>query len=370
MPDYTALFRPLAEHSQTIYFAYRPDTRRVTYVSPAYKRVLGSPPERVDEDLPRWLTALHPDDLEYLREQVLLLLRGQPLVADVELRLRHPDGRRQWLCLTAGRSHDEQGELLLTGSVHDITHVKEYMANADKFNAKKNATLEILSHDLSGPLLVLQQLAEHVAEQSRSYENPALKELLRLMRVTCQESVDLIRDFVNQEFLESANVDLKLTRLNVVALLRDLLDSYQSAQHLLAKRIGFRSSSEAVYAYIDDNKFQQVINNLLSNALKFTPDGGTIEVSVEEQLGRVLITVQDSGIGIPAKLQPLLFEKFTKARRPGLRGERTIGLGMSVIKTLVTLHEGSIRFESEEGRGSTFVIELPTVPDDVPSQSQ
>jgi two-component system, OmpR family, sensor histidine kinase VicK len=367
LPDYAALFRPLVEHSQNVYFTYHVDSRRLTYVSPAYERVLGAPAGQASQDLPRWLASIHPDDRDLLREQIGLLLRGQPLVQDVELRLRHPDGRRQWLCLTAGRSHDAQGQLLLTGSVHDITPTKEYMRNADNFNAKKNATLEILSHDLSGPLLIVQQLAEHVAQQSESYENPALNELVRLMRTTCQESVDLIRDFVNQEFLESANVELNLQRIDLVAKLRVVLTQYQHAQRLLHKRIGFATNAESVYVYIDDNKFQQVVNNLISNALKFTPDDGHIDVRLERHAGRVRLIVQDNGIGIPAKLQPMLFEKFTKARRSGLRGERTIGLGMSVIKTLVTLHEGHVWFESEEGKGSTFYVELPLVPEEAPS---
>jgi two-component system sensor histidine kinase VicK len=371
MSDFDVLFRPLVEHSHTVYFAYHVRSRRVQYVSPAYERLLGRPAAHVNEDLRRWLAAVHPDDRELLSEQLSRLTQGTaPLVQDLELRLRHRDGRRQWLCLTAGRSADAGGELLLTGSVHDITRTKEYMANADKFNAKKNATLEILSHDLSGPLIVVQQLAENVAEQAKEYRNPALEELLRLMRVTCQESVDLIRDFINQEFLESANVELNLQRVELVAKLRLVLSSYQSAQHLLDKRIGFSANVERVYVYVDDNKFQQVINNLISNALKFTPDGGRIEVRVQQQAMRVVVSVQDTGVGIPAQLQPMLFDKFTKARRRGLRGERSVGLGMSVIQTLVQLHEGRIWFESEEGRGSTFYIELPRLPDDEPTPAE
>ncbi|WP_165903814.1 PAS domain-containing sensor histidine kinase [Hymenobacter gummosus] len=361
MPDLAALFRPLIEHSHTVYFSYAVELRRLTYVSPAYEQLLGDAPVHAARDLRRWLARIHPDDRDLLREQVALVLQErQPLAQDVELRLRRPDGRRQWLCLTVGRSHDEQDGPLLTGSVRDITPIKEYMRNA-----KKNATLEILSHDLSGPLLIVQQLAEHVAEQSESYGNATLNELVRLMRTTCQESVTLIRDFVNQEFLESSNVELNLQRVDLAAKLRVVLNQYQHAQRLLHKRIGFETNAEPVYVYIDDNKFQQVINNLISNALKFTPDGGSIDVRLEKGADRVRLLVQDTGIGIPAKLQPLLFEKFTKARRTGLRGERPIGLGMSVIQTLVTLHEGRIWFESEEGRGSTFYIELPLLPEDV-----
>ncbi|MCC3160602.1 PAS domain-containing protein [Hymenobacter sp. 15J16-1T3B] len=368
-PDYAALFGPLADHTRTVFFAYHVGTRRVRYLSPAYEQLLGAAVDRIDQDLPRWLARLHPDDLEYLREQLLPVLRGEvAAVEDLELRLRHADGRRQWLALTATRSTDAPGDTLLVGTLRDITSPKEYMRNADKFNAKKNATLEILSHDLAGPLVVLQQLTAHVAAQTQDYDNPALRELLRLMEATCTDSVNLIHDFVDQEFLESANVELKLERLDLVSRLRSFLTNYQNVQHLLHKRIGFTTEAEVAYVHIDDNKFQQIINNLLSNALKFTPDGGRIDVHVALPPGRVQVQVRDTGVGIPARLQPLLFDKFTKARRPGLRGERTTGLGMSVIHTLVTLHEGRIWFESEEGAGTTFYIELPAAAEAAPGQ--
>lgn len=102
----------------------------------------------------------------------------------------------------------------------------------------------------------------------------------------------------------------------------------------------------------------QVITNLLSNALKFTPDSGNIRISVEDKNDNILIKVQDNGIGIPAHLQPFLFDKFTKAGRQGIHGEPSVGLGMSIIKTIVEWHNGQIWFESTEGIGTTFYIEI------------
>lgn len=103
----------------------------------------------------------------------------------------------------------------------------------------------------------------------------------------------------------------------------------------------------------------QVINNLLSNAVKFTKDGGKINVAVEDQIQSVLIKIADNGIGIPKQFHNTLFEKFSTARRPGLKGEQSTGLGMSIIKIIVEWHEGKIWFESEEQKGSVFFIELP-----------
>jgi len=101
------------------------------------------------------------------------------------------------------------------------------------------------------------------------------------------------------------------------------------------------------------------INNLISNALKFTPDGGNIDLFVKENKEDIIISITDNGIGIPAKYHTTLFDKFSKARRPGLKGEPSTGLGMSIIKTIIEWHGGQIWFDSEENKGTTFYIRLP-----------
>ncbi|WP_165963440.1 sensor histidine kinase [Hymenobacter radiodurans] len=233
------------------------------------------------------------------------------------------------------------------------------MANVDKFNAKKNATLEILSHDLAGPFIMLQQLAEYMGEQVGSLRNENLNEMIRIMQTTCKESVDLIRDFVDQEFLDSANVELKLERVDMVERMQQMMESYKQSEAVVAKNFTLLAPQEPVYVTLDVNKFMQVLNNLVSNALKFTPDGGHITLTIAQGPSTVRFTVADDGIGIPQAQQAGLFDRFTKARRPGLRGEKTTGLGMSIIKTIVGLHRGRIWFESEENKGSTFYIDLP-----------
>jgi len=358
MLDYATLFKPLGQQSQVVYFAYALSSEQLVYVSPSYQRVFGSQPAQAPQELAQLLSYVHPDDREYLTECVQQLAPDQ-LAEAIELRLRYPDEHRQWLSLTLGRVRTEEEEFL-SGYVQDITKVKAYMDNADKFNAKKNATLEILSHDLAGPLLLVQQLAAHVDQQAEAYNNPDLKHLLRIMQKTCQESVDLIRDFVNHEFMESASIALNLERINLTQRMHFLLDEYKRSEQNIGKHFTLQTPEEPVYLLLDENKFQQVMNNLLSNAVKFTPDGGHITVAVQLQPDHVLISVVDDGIGIPKNLHAFLFDKFTKARRPGLRDEKTTGLGMSIAKTIVELHDGKIWFESTEGQGTTFFIRLPS----------
>jgi two-component system sensor histidine kinase VicK len=190
---------------------------------------------------------------------------------------------------------------------------------------------------------------------------PALQ-ALHLMERTCTASVNLIRDFVDNEFMESANLELKSERADLVAWLDTLLTEYQRSEQHLNLQFDFAATERPLYVNLDINKFEQVINNLISNAIKFTPDGGRISVAVARRGEQALVTIADTGVGIPAQWQPQLFDRFTKARRPGLRGEKTTGLGMSIIHTIITLHQGLITFESTEGQGTTFRIELPALP--------
>jgi two-component system sensor histidine kinase VicK len=162
-------------------------------------------------------------------------------------------------------------------------------------------------------------------------------------------------------------VVLRKERTDLVAIFRTTLEDYQRGGAIIAKQFILSAGTPSIYLAIDSLKFLQVINNLISNAIKFTKDNGRIEVRIEERqpagnkVPVVRFSVADDGIGIPAKMQPVLFDKFTKARRPGIRGEKSTGLGLSVVKSIVELHGGNIWFESAEGKGTTFYVELPKV---------
>jgi two-component system sensor histidine kinase VicK len=185
--------------------------------------------------------------------------------------------------------------------------------------------------------------------------------VVSLITQTSKGSIRLIKDFVEQEFLESSQTALITGRVNIVEKLREIMGQYQDSQQNSAKKFILSSSDPSIYAEIDEVKFFQAIINLITNAIKFTQDDGVITVHVEdkEDRGTVLIRVADNGIGIPKKYHASLFDKFTKARRPGLREEPTVGLGMSIIKTIVEWHKGKIWFESEEDKGATFYVEIP-----------
>ena len=356
----TELFQHLLEGSPLTTFVYGVTARRLLYVSAAYEQLFpGARREEADADLPRLLSYLPADDQAYALHCLGQLATGE-LCDDLLLRVQpRPDVPLRWLTLQAWPSTGNDGQQLLCGTVQDVTVEQEYLRNADKYMAKKNTTLEILSHDLAGPFNMLQQLATVLDEKTQALDDPLVRKLIRVMEDTCRDSVSLIRDFVDGEFMESANVDFKAIRVDLVLNIRQVVDTYQQGEHLVAKHFSFQPSQPTMYVEIDNNKFLQVINNLMSNAIKFTHEGGHISVGLTQHPDYVLVTVADDGIGIPAHLLPVLFDRFTPARRPGLRGEKTTGLGMHIIETIVQLHHGRIWVESQENTGTTFYIQLP-----------
>jgi two-component system sensor histidine kinase VicK len=227
------------------------------------------------------------------------------------------------------------------------------------YSTHKNAMLEMLAHDLGGPLGIVQQLAVRLEKKIRQAGQEELAHQASLIHRTVSESIHLIHDLIEQEYLESSQTPFTFQRVELIEQLKALLGGYQRLDQDGHKHFALQSSAPSVFVEIDQTKFLQAIQNLVTNANKFTPDGGHITVQVAEHAGRVLLSVKDDGIGIPADLQPHLFERFTKARRPGLKGEKTVGLGLSIVKRTVELHQGKIWVESKESEGTTFFIDIP-----------
>ena len=358
MPDLPAFFLDQAEASAHVQFVYDLTEARVVFVNDAYQPVLNGTPALVNAELPELLDLLHPDDRSYLAQYWKAWTQGR-MVNEVEVRLQPPGEPQQWFCLTPFYQEAANGRVLLGGTLRNISVMKRYQENADLFNSRKNATLEILSHDLSGAFILVQQIAEFLREEVVPPADSRIPDMLNVLEATSRDSVTMIRDLINLEFLTSANTDLKCNRVDIGEILRAPLDQLQRGQRVLGHQFAYTLPAEPIYVNLDVNKFTQVLINLVSNAFKFTPEDGYVNVRIKPGPGCVRIHIIDNGVGIPLAMQPFLFERFTKARRPGLRGEKTTGLGLALCKTIVEWHHGTISVMSTEGQGTTFTVELP-----------
>lgn len=353
------LFKEILERTNQAVFGFNLKSKEFIYINAAFENLWQKTSEKIKTDPASLLESIYPDDKDYLINAYHQKLENGLDYKSLEFRIVHPNTNLRWACLSTTVIEQEPGVLIIAGFIQDISVSKEHSDNMQKFAAKKNSILEILSHDLSGPLINIQGLSTMVAKRIKDLENNDLNKMIKMISDTCDRSIRMIREFVKQEFLESSHAKLSLKRTNIVEAIKVSMDQYKESEHKILKKFDLTSSNDEIYLDLDDYKFNQVINNLISNSIKFTRDGGHIAVHIEDKDEQVLITVSDDGVGIPENRQNDLFEKFTKARRPGLKGEPSVGLGMSIIKTIVEWHHGKIWFKSEEGKGTIFYIDLP-----------
>jgi len=345
----------LAEHSSELFFIFDLREDRFTYMNPTCLSFFNLESINVKSRL--LLQMIHTDDQGYVLSKLKDCTEGRN-VADVECRVRRGENER-WLRINPYLK-DEPGESLLIGQAEDVTSYKASAEVLHSHNNKKNSILNILAHDLAGPIGTIGNLSSLLARDTEKFKAPMVNRYIKMISNISQSSIKLIHDFLDHEFLESVGVTLVKRRIELIKKIRSTTKAYFDMQKDLRIQFSCQANKGRIYVEVDEDKFMQAINNLISNALKFTPDGGKIDIFINENKSGVLITIADSGIGIPEKFHATLFDKFSNARRNGLKGERSTGLGMSIVKTIIDWHQGNIWFKSEENKGTTFYIQLPT----------
>lgn len=356
-PEESFLLKEHSNLSDDVIFAFQPQENKLLFLSAAFEKIWGMNRDTVDSDFSALFNTIHPDD-RVLLDNALADMQQTKNIKKLELRLQLPGEVIKWISIDAYLSQ-YNGVNTIIGTAIDISVHKEYGNTIYRYVNKKNAILDILSHDLVSPISNIKACAQVLLERITDGGDAVLHKLINMIIDDSDRSVRMIRDLINREVLDATEDPLVMQRTNIVERLAEVIEQYKSSYTAVKQKIELESAAENLYITVDESKFIQIINNLLSNALKFTRDTDTIKVIVEDKQATVLIKVVDSGIGIPADLQPFIFDKFTKARRPGIHGELTTGLGLSLIKTIVDWHKGDIWFESKEGEGTTFFVELP-----------
>ena len=350
------LFYQLADTSDTAYAVFNAQTQTFDYVNPACYRMLGFAQGDSLIPLDRLQDRIHPEDRRLVAERLKSLQTSGS--EKLEFRLQDTNGSMQYINAQAFILPGTESHPVITVLADDVSVRQSNILYMEKVNAKKNAMLEILSHDLAGPMGMVNMVAEKL-EQDIDTENEQAQRMVSFIKELCMRNITMIRGVINEEFKEAAEVTLRTERIDIVDKIGDIIATYRKSEDVILKKFEFLSSHDVIQIELDTLKMIQVVNNLISNAIKFTPDYGVIKVTILLTPGRLVISVADNGIGIPEHMQPYLFERYTRARRNGLKGEETTGLGMSIIKEIVTMHDGTIWFDSVENKGSTFYVQLP-----------
>ena len=230
-------------------------------------------------------------------------------------------------------------------------------SQAEHTSALKDEFLAVLSHELRTPLSAILGWSQILRRRS---DEATLKQGLDTIERNARIQTQLIEDLLDMNRITAGKIRLDIRPLMPAAFIEAAVDTVRLAADAKGIRLELALEAEAGPVTGDPNRLQQVVWNLLSNAIKFTPHGGTVRVSLEENAGHVEIRVADTGIGIEPEFLDHVFERFRQANASTTRTQGGLGLGLSIVKSLVELHGGTIQADSlGRNRGTTFVIRLP-----------
>jgi len=227
-----------------------------------------------------------------------------------------------------------------------------------RLNKEKNSLLGVAAHDLRNPLGAIYSCSEYLLDELKNLNDDQL-EMLRSIKASSEFMLQLIEDLLHLTKLESGKLELRIASTDLAELTaRHVAVNRPLAAH---KNIRIDSHIEPDLPPIeaDSHKIEQVLENLISNAIKFSPPDTTVGVTLRRGGTGLRIEVSDQGPGIPKGEWGTLFQPFQRTSVKPTGGEKSSGLGLSIARKMVEAHGGRIWFESEAGKGSTFFVSLP-----------
>ena len=362
------LFSNLSRNVDDVFLMIDTETRKVEYVSPNVQRILGLSPEAVQEDLHVLYSA--GDDSGASRLESLMQMEqgvqqewerefvnqetGEPRYIHVTGFLNDVQGARK--CIVD--MSDRTGEHLTTLTVEAALEV------AEKASKAKTDFLSNMSHDIRTPMNAIIGITTLMKNELHQPEK--LAEHLGKLETSGRLLLGIINDILDMSRIESGKTTLNIEKTNLPHQISQLdsIIRQQASQRRQTFTVETHVQHENVLA--DPNRLNQVLMNILSNAVKYTPQGGHIRLAADElthteHYAKYRFVVQDDGIGMSAAYQKTLFDPFTREEKSGTNRVQGTGLGMAITKSIIDLMGGTIHVESAPGKGSRFevVLEFP-----------
>lgn len=226
----------------------------------------------------------------------------------------------------------------------------------DELLEEKQDMIGLMSHDLKNPLAAVITYSELIPSADTEEKKLKLSEKIK-------DAAEVQRDIINAvlELLEREEIVITsamMSEIKLEKIFNELKTSYEDSLNL--KKLDLKINTNGLDIRAREDLIKQVFSNLISNSIKFTPDGGNINIEANKLENKVEIKISDNGIGFPPNKSKAIFDRFTKEKRKGTQGENTTGLGLYLCNKIVSRHSGTIEASSQgEGQGSIFVVSLP-----------
>jgi PAS domain S-box-containing protein len=332
---------------------FRPDTT-LTFVNKGYCDYFNMPKEKLIGH--KFLELIPGEDHQPILDHLQRITHSREVIP-FEHQVRMPSGELRWQEWTDYPIFDENETLVEFQSVgRDITKTKKYQEKLLDISASKDRIMATVAHDLRNPISGILGIC-NVLEMKR--QDQEVQDFIHLIRLSCESALHIMEELLEMAEIENENFVLQKQPENLGSLINEAISLLAADAEEQQISLESNLSDHALVAPVNQKKFSRVLMNLLSNALKFTGEGGKVTVGLDSDNSHAIVYVKDTGIGIPRAMQAGIFDKFTKAKRFGLKGEKTHGLGLYICKQIVELHGGRIFLESEEGVGTTVFVKLP-----------
>ena len=362
------LFSNLSRNVDDVFLMIDTETSKVEYVSPNVQRILGISPEAVQEDF-HVLCAAGGYNCRSRLDDLMQMERGTQQEWNREF-IHQETGESRYIHVT-GFINDVQGakkcivDLSDRTGEHQITlAVEAALEIAEKANKAKTDFLSNMSHDIRTPMNAI--IGITTLMKNELHEPEKLAEHLGKLETSGQLLLGIINDILDMSRIESGKTTLNVEKMNLPQQISQL-DS------VIRQQAGQRRQTFTVETHVqhenvlgDSNRLKQVLMNILSNAVKYTPNGGHVRLEIDElthteHYTKYRFVVQDNGIGMSEEFQKTLFEPFTREEKSGTNKVQGTGLGMAITKSIVDLMGGTIHVESTTGKGTQFevVLEFP-----------
>jgi PAS domain S-box-containing protein len=308
-----------------------------------------------------WTTATHPDDQEQVRNAFLDANEKRQRF-QTEYRLRTADGSYRWAVDLGRPWYSETGEYAgMVGVVFDIDARRRAEEAVEEASRRKDQFLATLAHELRNPLTPISnalQVWPHI--EGKPEESSRLR---GVMERQVRQMARLIDDLLDVSRITRGRIDLRRSRLDLSLAVQEAVEALKPFIDSNAHRLVVELPEESVYIQADIGRLVQVFGNLLHNAAKYTAPGGEIRIVARQERDAAIVMIRDNGLGIPVGMLTEVFEMFAQVDQSLGRAHGGMGIGLTLAKSLVELHGGSIEARSEGlGHGSEFEVRLPAIP--------
>jgi PAS domain S-box-containing protein len=305
-----------------------------------------------------WAERLHPEDRPRIENAIRRTMAEHTDYA-ADFRVIWPDGSLHWMNARARYEYGDDGVCRrMVGVMADVTERKQAELALQEADRRKDEFLAMLAHELRNPLTPIRNAA-HILGQ------PGLDEArIAWARDVIERHVShltrLVDDLLDLSLIVKDRIVLKRERIELADIIEQALESTRPLLAARGHQYEVRLPPHPVWLEGDPVRLVQVLINLLDNAAKYSPDGGRIEITAGITGREAEVRVQDHGIGIPAHLQPHIFELFRQGERSLDRGQGGMGIGLTMVRRLIELHEGRVEVQSAgPDQGATFILHLP-----------